>query len=333
MKNRTMGASSRHALWMSCLAILVASQALGQSAWRPDKAVEIIVPAAAGGPNDRAARLTQKILQAEKLLPVPTVILNKPGGNQTVAVAYLIQKAGDAHHLLYTSSTVFTNEITGLTKMHYKDITPVAMLFNEITVIAVRADSPVKTMRDMSERLKLDPESMVFGSVARGGPNHLALIHGLKVAGVDAHKLKIVIFNSNGDSMVALVGGHIHAVASAASSALPQVQAGNARMIAIAAPQRMTGVLASVPTLREQGLDSTGAPNWRGYFGARGLSAAQIDYWDEILAKTTGSDEWGKYLEANNLAGQYLRSREFSKYLEGEYGAMRKMMTELGLAK
>ncbi len=95
---------------------------MSQPGWRPDRPVEIILPTAAGGANDQMARLIQKALQDNKLVTTPIVVMNKAGGNQTLAAVYLRQNAKDPHYLLYSTSTVFTAQITGLTSQHYTDL-------------------------------------------------------------------------------------------------------------------------------------------------------------------------------------------------------------------
>lgn len=321
------------AMLLAALAAQFATEARSQSAWRPEKAVEIILPTGAGGINDQMARLAQKILQDEKLVTTPILIMNKPSGNQVLAVVYLNQHAADPHYLLYSTPTVFTNQLAGISPQHYTDLTPIALLFVEHTVITVRMDSPIKNMRNLVDRLKADPESIAFGLSSRGGPNHLALSQAVKSAGIDPRKLKAAVFKTNAESMTALVGGHLQAVVSSVSAAFAQVEAGNARMLAVTAPQRMTGALANVPTLREQGIDATGVANWRAIFGPKGLTPAQIAFWEEVLARVVAKDEWKKPLDENNLARHFLRSRDFANYLEGEYNVTKAVMTDLGLAR
>jgi putative tricarboxylic transport membrane protein len=312
---------------------MFACAAWAQPAWRPDKAVEIILPTAPGGFNDQIARLIHKVVQDEKMLAVPMVIMNRPGGNQTLAPTYLAQRAGDGNYLLYTTPTIITNQLAGITPLQYSEFSPIALLLVEHTVITVRADSPLRNMRDLIERLKADPESIAFGTVSRGGPNHLSLSQAVKAAGLDAKKLKAVVFKTNAESIMAVVGGHIQGAVTSASAALPQAQAGNTRMLAIAGPRRMAGALATVATLREQGIEADGLPNWRGIFGAKGLTPAQIAFWEEALARTVANPDWKKLLDESNLATQFLRSREFLKYLEGEYAVTKALMTDLALTK
>ena len=315
------------------LATSFALPAAYAQAGKPEKPVEIVVPTAAAGINDQLSRLMQKVLQDEKLVSVPMVVMNKPGGNQSLAVVYVTQRAPDPHYLFYSTATLFTNQLAGLTELSYRDLTPAALLVEDYSVITVAAGSPMKGLKDLVARLKADPGGATFGMVSRGGPNHLALSQVMRSAGVDPKKLRIVVFKTNAESMLAVMGGHIQAVVSSVSAALPQVQAGNTRMLAVVAPQRGTGAIATVPTTREQGIDASGISNWRGIFAAKGITAAQSAYWDEALAKMAASEEWKKEIEGTNMQPRVLRSAPFAKFLDAEFAATRAVMTDLGLIK
>ncbi len=320
--------------WLLGLALFTGMQiAAAQTAgWRPEKVVELIASSAPGGSNDRSARAIQKILQDEKLLPVPVNVVNKPGGNQTLARAYLNQHPGDAHYFDIGNPTLIANHIAGLTTQHYSEFTPVALLLNEYTAFTVRADSPIRDARDLVARIRQDPESVAVGISNRGGTNHLTVSLLAKSAGVDPRRLKVVVFKSNSESMTAVLGGHINLVASTVTPVIGQVQGGNARMIAIGAPRRMGGALAAVATLREQGFDVS-LSNWRAIVGPKGLSPPQVAFWENALAKVVATEEWKKDLEAQYWEGNFLRNREFVSYLENEYRVTKAIMSELGLAK
>ncbi|HEY4302163.1 MAG TPA: tripartite tricarboxylate transporter substrate binding protein [Candidatus Didemnitutus sp.] len=302
-------------------------------AWRPEKTVEFIVPTGAGGNSDKMTRIAQKILQDHKLLTTPSVILNRTGGNQTLAVIYTLQHPGDAHYVLFLNPTIFANELNGITPHRYTELTPLALLVIENTVLTVRAESPIKNMSDLIARLKADPESMSFGMPPRGGQPHLTAAAAVRAAGADARKMKAVVFKGSGESTTALLGGHVDVMVSSSGSVLPLVQAGKARVLAVAAAQRMGGSFANAPTFREQGIDSTGIPAWRAFFGPPKLTPAQIAFWDEALAKMAATPEWKKYLEDGDLTQQFLRSREFGRYLDAEYANTKAIMGELGLVK
>jgi putative tricarboxylic transport membrane protein len=312
---------------------LVAVSAVHAQAWKPQKPVELVVPTAAGGANDAAVRIIQSVFQGQKLVPTPVLVMNKPGGNQTLATVYVHQHQKDPHYLLFSTSQVFSAEITGLSQMHYSELTPIALLMTEHTVISVRNDSPIRSMHDLVSQLKADPQSIAFGLVSRGGSNHVGLSQAAKSSGIDPKRLKTIVFKTNSESYLGLVGGHIQAVASSATAAQPFVQQGTVRMIGIGAPQRQAGELASVPTMREQGIEGRTVTNWRGIFAPRGITSAQTSYWDEAFTKLVASDEWKKSLEQGSTGRNHLRTAEFVKFLESEYAISRTILTELGYAK
>jgi putative tricarboxylic transport membrane protein len=323
----------RHLVAAAVIAMAVAQNAWAQSAWRPEKPVEIILPTAAGGANDNVARLIQKVLQDHKLTTTPVLVMNKAGGNQTLAAVYLRQHPKDPHYLLYSTSTVFTSQITGLTHQHYTDLTPIALLMIEHSVFSVHPDSPLKTVPDLLTRLKADPQSIAFGVVSRGGSNHIALSQVVKSAGIDPKQLKIVVFKTNVESYLGLGGGHIQAVASSAAAALPFVQSNSARILGISAPERQPGALAKVATLREQGLPSDGVTNWRGVFAPPGITAGQAAYWEDAFAKIVKTPEWREPLDKRDMGHYFLAGRDFAKFLESEYAVSKAVLTSLGYAK
>jgi len=316
----------------AAVALSCATAAWAQ-AWRPDKTVEFVIPTGAGGNNDKLTRLAQKILQDRKLLPSPSVVLNRPGGNQTLAVIYTLQHPGDAHYVLFLNPTIFANELNGITKLRYTELTPLALLVIENTVLTVRAESPIKSMADLVARLKADPESVSFGMPARGGQPHLTAAAAVRAAGVDPRKMKVVVFKGSGETTTAVLGGHVDVMVSSSGSVRGIMEGGQARVIGVAAAQRMGGSFANVPTFREGGVDTVGMPAWRGFLGAQKLTPAQVAFWDEALSAMADSAEWKKNLEDGNLTQQYLKSREFGRYLDAEYASTKAIMAELGIIK
>jgi putative tricarboxylic transport membrane protein len=132
--------------------------------------------------------------------------------------------------------------------------------------------------------------------------------------------------------MTALLGGHIELVASSAAPAIGHYQQGRSRIVAISGPKRMTGALAQVPTRKEQGIAAINS-NWRALVGARGLSAAQVAYWEDVAARLTKTEEWKKELDANAWESHLLRGRPLRDFLEAEAKEAKEILTELGLAK
>jgi putative tricarboxylic transport membrane protein len=304
-----------------------------QSAWKPERNIEIVVGSSAGTGTDRTARLIQKIWQEQKAVPVPAIVVNKAGGGGAVSWAYLGSKAGDGHSLLVTSYNLVTNHITGRSNVTYSDFTPISLLISEYIGFAVKADSPYKTLADLAKALKEDPGSVTVGtSSSAGGANHIAAGLLAKAAGADIRKLKVVIYNGGGEALAATLGGHVTLWVNSASSLAVPTAAGTMRTLAIAAPQRLPGALAGLPTAKEAGFPMV-ADNWRLVIAPKGLSAPQVAYWDNAFKALTQSREWNDDLAAAQMSNSYRNSADTTRYIAEEYGEIRGMLTELGLAK
>lgn len=314
-----------------CAAASWVSGAAAQT-WKPEKNVELIVPGGAGGGQDRTARIMQKIMQ-EGLVPTTVTVVNRPGGGSNLAYVHLNQFAGDGHYLASATATLLTNHILGTSPLNYTHFTPVSVLYGEYIGFAVKADGPFKTGRDIIERMKTAPDSVSFAfGTSAGNANHIGIALALKAAGIDAARMKAVIFKASIEATSALMGGHVDVVATPMSTYLPVLGTGKVRIVAIAAPQRVGGKFADVPTWKEQGYNAV-MPSFRMFIGAKGLEPRQLRYWDGVFAKLAASDEWKKELAANEWQSSYMNSADSLRYLDAMAQSYRNVLTELGLAK
>jgi len=301
--------------------------------WTPQRNVELVVGAGAGGPLDVSARTIQRIWRERKIVEASTTVVNRPGAGGTLGFNYVNEQAGDAHRLAVTSTTLITNPITGVSTVRHTDLTPVAVLFSEYVSFGVRADYGMRTAHDLIKTLRADPGavSISIASVL-GNHNHIGAATVAKQAGADVRGLRIVVNKSSGESVTVLLGGHVDIAAATASNFVGQMQAGKVRVLAVAAPARLGGELAGVPTFRELGYDVVvGA--WRGVVGPRGMSAAQVAYWENALARLAQSEDWKAELDKRYFQDTFLRSRETGQHFEAETATMRAILGELGLAK
>ncbi|MEO7729201.1 MAG: tripartite tricarboxylate transporter substrate binding protein [Burkholderiales bacterium] len=316
----------------ACALLCAATATHAQPAWKPEKSVEIIIGTSPGGPQDHMGRVLQKVLQESRLVDVPVSVENKPGGGGSVALAALGPRKGGST-LMINAPTMLSNQITGRTTIPYTEFTALAILGIEYECVVVRADSPLKSGKDLIERLKKDPASLsVSIGTSLGNSGHLAFALAMKAAGVDIKKLKTVAFNSAGDGITALLGGHIDLASTPPSAVLQHVQGGKLRVLALTSPTRARGELANVPTWKELGVNSTHEV-WRGVVGPRGMTPAQIAYWDDVLGKLAKNDAWQKDLDQSQIENIYRNSAETVKYLKAQYEESRGILTDLGLAK
>jgi putative tricarboxylic transport membrane protein len=302
-------------------------------AWSPQRNVEIVVGSAPGGSNDKTARTVEHILTTAKLVPTSVTVVNRPGGGSTIAFNYVMQKAGDPHVLMVGTPSLLTNHITGLSKQHYTDFTPIASLLNDYIVFAVNAEGPIRNGKDLIARLRKDPKSVTIGfATALGSHNHIAAGLLMKTIGGNARDLKVIAHKGSAEAVTNLMGGHIDLVTTAAGNVASHVAAGKLRVIAVAANTRFTGQLADIPTWKEQGVNLVFG-GWRGILAPKGLTPQQTAYWENTLRKVTETPEWKADLEKNFWADDFVPGAQFRKELDKDYEAMKSVLVDIGLAK
>jgi putative tricarboxylic transport membrane protein len=301
--------------------------------WSPQKNVEIVVGSAPGGSNDKTARAVERALVEGKLVNVPVTVVNKPGGGSSIAFTYVVQRAGDPHTLLVGTTALLTNHITGRSKIHHSDFTPIASLFNDYVVFAVNANSSIKDGKDLVARLKKDPQSVAIGfATALGSHNHIAAGLLMKAIGGNARDLKAVAYKGSAEAVTNLLGGHIDLVTTAAGNAAGHVANGRMRVVAVAGPRRFGGALADVPTWTELGVKLVYG-GFRGIVGPKGLAPEQVAFWEGALRKASRTPDWQADLQKNYWSDDFLTGKDFRKDLDETYDAMKSVLVDLGLAK
>lgn len=326
------GARLSRRVLAAALLLVASAPVAGQPAWTPERAVDIIVNTAAGSGPDRMARALQRIWQEQKHLSVPATVSNRPGGGGAIAYNFLNQKGADGHFVAIASASLVTNNVMGRGPGPL-DVTPIARLSGEYIAVAVRADSPLKSGRELVEILRKDPGALSVGvATSLGNSNHQAVALALKASGIDLRKAKYVVFQSGGNAITALLGGHVDVVPASVSSWVGRLKSGEVRLLAVAAPQRLSGDIAQVPTWREQGVDAV-VSNWRSLIGPRDMTAPQVAYWESVTRRATATGEWKQELERGHLTDEFLASAGFRKYLDEQQVQIRALLAELELVK
>ena len=318
-------------VWSAGIAVL--PQPATAQEWKPSRPVEYVVPAGPGAALDTAARQIKDLIDRQQLLPVPMIVSNRPGGAGMVAMGALQARPGDAHLLVTLTHSSINNRLVGEVTLGYEDFTPLAVLFDEFITVAVRADSPLRSGRDLVEALKRNPQALSIGvATSVGNHIHTAIAKPLKAAGVDIAKLTVVPFKSSAESMNNMLGGHLDIVSASAVNVIPLMKAGKIRVLAVAAAERLGGDLAEVPTWREQGVDAVYSSS-QGLLGAKGLSAEQIAYWEGVLRRVTATPEWAAFLARNHWKPRFMGHAEARRFLDAESAGARALLGELGLLK
>ena len=334
MKNpsRRLRSSMAFPLLAAALLAIGAAPAAAQEAWKPSRPVTLIAPNAPGGNSDRLAREMQRVIQAHRLVDATIVVTNRPGGNGTIALNQLITHPGDGHVLMIGTPTLLGNHITGLTQHRHGDFTTLVLLLEDYYGVNVRPASPIQSARDMLERLKKTPDALALGTSGVAGANFTSLLTGLRRGGVDVKRLKMVSFAGGGQSTMALLGGHVDILSTGLSNMAEHLQQGKMRLLVHSGPRAKQGLFANVPTWKDIGVDMT-TSSWRTVMAPKGLTVAQVAYWESVFAKLVQTEDWKKEVAANHWENTYLPAAEARKRLDYEYGETKQILTELGMAK
>lgn len=319
---------------VACLAgfSLLGAAAQAQTAWQPTERINYIIGVAPGGTVDLYARGIKDTLDSLKLTHGQTILVeNKVGAGGAIAMQFLKGQAGNAHYLGTFHTGAIAGAVTGLIKADPREFLPVAMMVEETSLVAVRADSPLKDGMDLVAALKADPTKLrIAVAPAMGQNTHLAIAKPLSVAGVAIDKLTMAPFRSSGESVTALIGGHVDVVSATAPVILPQVQAGKLRILASAAPEPGTGALAGVKTWRQLGV----AADYVSYNGVTlppGSNADQIRFWEEALRKVSQDKTWIAMVEKSGNKPIFRGYVDSHRYLQSEWNATTQLVKQLNL--
>jgi putative tricarboxylic transport membrane protein len=265
------------------------------------KDVEIVVHSGPGGGNDTLAREMAKILLDEKIASTLYPVSNKEGGSGAVAMAYMAEASGEANTWAVHSVTWVATPLTlpaGAVSFH--DLTPIAQLVEERGVLAVKADSPYKTLKDLLEAAKTKKLIHAGGSVAALDNVNATILK--KAAGVD---WSFVGFEGGGERTAALLGGTADMQIEGARDFIELVRGGEVRILATFSKER-TSVFPDVPTVAEAtGLDVDFVVERRGVLGPPKMPAEAVAYWSDVMKRMMETDAWKKYSTDSGFSDVY----------------------------
>ena len=270
--------------------------------WVPTRPVEVIVHTGPGGGNDLLARAIATMAEKEHLLPVRMTVINKPGGNGAVAAAALAEKKDDPNTIGMITSVWIAGPLTASeAKITVMDLKPVSMLMLEPAVVAVRADSPFKSLKDFIEAAKAKPMQL---RQSGGSVTSRDNIFRLQMSHATGARWAYVSFPGGGERLAALLGGHVDLMVIEPQEAGEQVRAGKLRVIAQLTEKRLPGY-PDVPTLKEAGYDVKTTPQIRAVVAPPRQPDAATRYWEGFFARLHETASWKKYVADNQLEDAY----------------------------
>ena len=318
------------------LVVLASAISLGLAAegrcadWAPSKPVEFVVPAGPGGGSDVFARTAAGIVEAEKLSPVPFVVVNRPGGNAIVGMTQVAQQKGNPHTLLtYHSGQVVGPLSAGTEIATYPNFTFLASIAIDEELLFVKTDSPFKSLRDL---VKAAPErggSITVGGTTTGQDDHICnrlLENAAKI------KLRYVSFNSGGEALTALLGGHVEVIWANPAEVAPQLEAKQVRALALAREERLS-YLPDAPTFKEQGFDVTWKM-FRGIVAPAGIPKEAVSFYENMFKRLKDTSAWKEgYLKKYMLTPSWMGHEELTKYVALQEQTSKAILKDLGILK
>lgn len=213
------------------------------------------------------------------------------------------------------------------------DVKWLAAVGTDYGMIAVRADSPYKTLKDLMEAFKKDPNSVVFGAGASiGSQDWMKTALLAREVGVDPHKMRYVAFEGGGEPVTALLGNHIQAVSGDLSEMVPYLQGDKIRVLAVYSEQRLPGQLADVPTAKEQGYNLVW-PIIRGFYVGPKVSDQEYQWWLDTFQKMMATEEFKKQRDLRGLFEFNMTGKELDAYVKNQVTQYREQAKIFGLAK
>ena len=317
----------RRDTFLKSLAALAATGGLPLSALAATN-LKMMIPANPGGGWDTTGRALGKALIDGKLVDTVTYD-NKGGAAGALGLAQFVAGSkGDGNAIMVMGAVMLGGLITGKPPVNLSTATPLARLTSEYNVFVLPANSPFKTMKDVIEQFKKDPGSVKWGGGSRGSTEHIAAAMIARQVGVDATKVNYVAFRGGGEATAAILGGNVTIGGGGYSEMAEYIAAGKMKALAVTSGTRLKGI--NVPTLKEQGIDVE-IGNWRGVYGAPGITPEQSKTLIDLLVKATKTKSWAESLEKNNWTPALLTGAEFAKFVDDDFASLRAIMVKSGM--
>jgi len=294
----------------------------------PNKPVLFITHSGPGGGMDTMLRRITDIMAKEKLVSQQMRVENVQGGSGAKAMTTLVKRKGDDHVLAgMTSVWVAAPLISPDVKVSYKDMTTIALLGLDPNLVVVRADSRFKTMKELLDFAKANPNKIKqAGASVTSTPN----FDRLAIAEATGATWDYVAFPSGGEAVTAVLGGHVDLVIGQPADMGGHLSAGALRAIASFSESRLAGY-PNVPTLRELGITArVGRGTVRGIVAPPDIPASAVHYWEEVLRKLTKTQGYQQLSSEIELFPKFLTSKEFRQFLDEETDTMAKSLARLG---
>lgn len=302
---------------------LLAGTAFAQSDF-PTKPIELVVPFQPGGGTDALARSFADATRKHTTQSV--VIVNKPGASGSIGWQDVMHAKPDGYRLAVITVELATLSHMGIGKITADDLQPIAQLNADQAAITVRADAPWNTVEEFLAAAKKEPGKLGMGNAGPGSIWHLAAAALEEKTGT---KFNHVPFQGAGPGVLALLGGHIDAVAVSPAEVTTHVQSGKLKTLAVMAEQRVKG-FENVPTLKERGIDLV-IGTWRGIAAPKGTPQAVVAYLKDLAHKASSEPAFRETLDKQNLGFVYADDVAFKARITRDNAYFKALIQKLAI--
>lgn len=299
----------------------------------PKRQIELVVPFAAGGGVDLAARAVAEYLSKEWGQPI--VVTNKPGGGGIIGAQYALKEAkADGYTVLMNNNSSTTMYEAGNSNptITSKDNKFASRIAEGTLVYAVNADAEWDSLKDFSNWVKANPEKLTWASVGPAGFSSFGVAEWLDSIGVDYKKTSMVSSEGASDSAAKVAGGHVILAVHTVGEVASLVEAGKLKLLAVQSDER-SPLFPDVPTTEEEGFEGLTVKWWTGLSFAAGTPDEIVERWDRAVSKMEKDEEFIKQLEKIKLTPAYLNSEDFTKAVKEETERYTKIAEETGIRK
>jgi putative tricarboxylic transport membrane protein len=320
---------TRRTLGVAAVSILALGAAVPVLAEQTHDRIHFLIPGGAGGGWDGAARGVGEALTAAGIVGNAS-FENMSGGGGGLAFTYLIDNAASNQGTLMVQSTpMIIRGLTGEISQSFRDAVPLAGVLGDFGALVVSANSDLQDFSDFLAAYEANPDQVATGGGSvPGGMDHLVASLVLEAAGVNAEDVQYIPYDAGGTAMAGLLSGEIQALSTGFSEAVEMAAAGEVRILGVTSRERLAD-FPDVPTFAEQGADMEFI-NWRGFFGAPGLSDEARDGYIAALRRMTETPEWEAVRARNGWTNIWYEGDDFTQFLTDQEDEMREMMTDLG---
>jgi putative tricarboxylic transport membrane protein len=291
--------------------------------------VNMFVPADPGGGWDGTARAIERSAKAAGLVGNFQFENVGGAGGMVGLPRFVNQRKGQGNSLMVGGSVMVGAALTNKSPVTMRNVTPIARLTEESSVIVVPSAGKIKTWPELVAAIKANPKAVSVAGGSAGGTDHIVLGLIIKALGRNPKEAAYVAFAGGGPANAAILGNQVAAGISGYSEFEEQIKAGRMVPLAVSGNARIPGV--NVPTLRELGLN-VAASNWRGVFGAPGISNAQRDKLVDLMTKVNQSAQWQQELVTRKWTGVFLAELPFQREIDNNISETEAILKDLGLA-